>query len=93
VDRPRTDRALVVVPAWNESEVLPQVLAELRRHVPDLDVLVVDDGSSDGTADIVRADGPLRPPAAGRRMSGVRRPRHWAARRHGAGEAPSPPRG
>jgi glycosyltransferase involved in cell wall biosynthesis len=57
VDRPRTDRALVVVPAWNESEVLPQVLAELRLHVPDLDVLVVDDGSTDGTADIVRADG------------------------------------
>ena len=57
VDRPRTDRALVVVPAWNESEVLPQVLAELQLHVPELDVLVVDDGSTDGTADVVRADG------------------------------------
>jgi glycosyltransferase involved in cell wall biosynthesis len=37
--------------------VLPSVLAELRLHVPDLDVLVVDDGSTDGTADVVRADG------------------------------------
>ena len=57
MDRPRVDRALVVVPAWNESAVLPAVLAELRLHVPDLDVLVVDDGSTDGTADVVRADG------------------------------------
>jgi len=47
----------VVVPAWNESEVLPSVLAELRQHVPHLDVLVVDDGSTDGTTEIVRADG------------------------------------
>ena len=47
----------MVVPAWNESEVLPQVLAELQLHVPELDVLVVDDGSTDGTADVVRADG------------------------------------
>ena len=47
----------MVVPAWNESEVLPSVLAGLRQHAPDLDVLVVDDGSVDGTADVVRATG------------------------------------
>jgi glycosyltransferase involved in cell wall biosynthesis len=57
VDQRCADRALVVVPAWNESEVLPSVLAELRLHVPQLDVLVVDDGSTDGTTEVVRADG------------------------------------
>jgi glycosyltransferase involved in cell wall biosynthesis len=47
---------LVFVPAWNEEESLPAVLAELQGGL-DADVLVVDDGSSDGTADAARAGG------------------------------------
>lgn len=50
-------RALVVVPAWNEAEALPGVLDELRTAIPEVDVLVVDDGSTDGTADLVRLAG------------------------------------
>ncbi len=50
-------RALIVVPAWNEAESLPSVLSELRDLVPDIDVLVVDDGSTDGTAEVVRRHG------------------------------------
>jgi hypothetical protein len=46
---------LVFIPAWNEEENLPPVLAELRRELPDADVLVVDDGSTDGTAAVARA--------------------------------------
>jgi glycosyltransferase involved in cell wall biosynthesis len=41
---------LVFVPAWNEEQSLPAVLAELRAELPGTDVLVVDDGSTDGTA-------------------------------------------
>jgi glycosyltransferase involved in cell wall biosynthesis len=41
---------LVFVPAWNEEQSLPAVLAELRAELPSTDVLVVDDGSTDGTA-------------------------------------------
>ena len=48
---------LVFIPAWNEEENLPGVLEELRRAVPDADVLVVDDGSTDGTAEIARLCG------------------------------------
>ncbi|HVM16408.1 MAG TPA: glycosyltransferase family 2 protein [Gaiellaceae bacterium] len=48
---------LVFVPAWNEEENLPAVLAELRSVLPEADVLVVDDGSTDGTADVARAAG------------------------------------
>ncbi len=44
-------RLLVIVPAWNEEETLPSVIAELRSGVPTADVLVVDDGSTDRTAD------------------------------------------
>ncbi len=48
---------LVFIPAWNEEASLPAVLAELRAELPDVDVLVVDDGSTDRTAEIARAGG------------------------------------
>jgi glycosyltransferase involved in cell wall biosynthesis len=48
---------LVFIPAWNEEENLPAVLEELRRELPDADVLVVDDGSTDLTAEVARAHG------------------------------------
>ena len=48
---------LVFIPAWNEAQNLPAVLRELRAELPDVDVLVVDDGSTDGTADAARDDG------------------------------------
>jgi glycosyltransferase involved in cell wall biosynthesis len=50
-------RTLVVIPALNEEAALPLVLEELAAHVPDLDVLVVDDGSTDETARVARAGG------------------------------------
>ena len=52
-----TADTLVFVPAWNEEENLPSVLEELRRDLPGADVLVVDDGSTDGTAEVARRDG------------------------------------
>jgi hypothetical protein len=48
---------LVFLPAWNEAENLPAVLEELRRELPDVDLLVVDDGSTDATANVARAHG------------------------------------
>ena len=48
---------LVFIPAWNEEENLPGVLDALHARLPDVDVLVVDDGSTDGTADTARAHG------------------------------------
>ncbi|CAM5778506.1 hypothetical protein CPER28S_00201 [Cellulomonas persica] len=46
-------RVLVVVPTYNEKESIPGALSRLREHVPDADVLVVDDGSPDGTGQLV----------------------------------------
>ena len=46
---------LVFIPAWNEEESLPEVLAEARRDLPDVDLLVVDDGSTDGSARVACA--------------------------------------
>jgi glycosyltransferase involved in cell wall biosynthesis len=48
---------VVFIPAWNEEENLPDVLDDLKSELPDADVLVVDDGSTDGTADVARAHG------------------------------------
>jgi hypothetical protein len=44
---------LVLIPAHNEAASLPSVLAEVRALVPGADILVVDDGSSDGTFRLV----------------------------------------
>jgi glycosyltransferase involved in cell wall biosynthesis len=48
---------LVFVPAWNEEENLPAVLDELRGGLPHVDVLVIDDGSTDRTPEIARDHG------------------------------------
>ena len=48
---------LVFIPAWNEEDNLPAVLDELRDGLPDADVLVVDDGSTDRTAAVAEAGG------------------------------------
>ena len=48
---------LVFIPAWNEEQNLPAVLDELRLEIPGADVLVVDDGSTDRTADVAREHG------------------------------------
>jgi glycosyltransferase involved in cell wall biosynthesis len=50
-------RPLVVIPALNEEGALPGVLEELTRALPDMDVLVVDDGSTDDTSAVARAGG------------------------------------
>jgi dolichol-phosphate mannosyltransferase len=46
-------RAVIVLPTYNESENVTQVLAAVRQAAPDVDVLVVDDNSPDGTASLV----------------------------------------
>jgi glycosyltransferase involved in cell wall biosynthesis len=43
---------LVFIPAWNEEHNLPEVLDELARELPGTDVVVVDDGSTDRTAEV-----------------------------------------
>jgi dolichol-phosphate mannosyltransferase len=43
-------RVLVVLPTYNEAENIDRVLRRIREALPDAAVLVVDDGSPDGTA-------------------------------------------
>jgi glycosyltransferase involved in cell wall biosynthesis len=48
---------VVFIPAWNEEESVPEVLDELRSGLPSADVLLVDDGSTDRTAEIAAERG------------------------------------
>ena len=48
-------RPLVVIPTYNESENIERMLQRVHDCLPEAGVLVVDDGSPDGTADLVEA--------------------------------------
>ena len=39
---------LVIIPAWNEQDSVAATIADVRRTNPDVDLLVVDDGSRTG---------------------------------------------
>jgi dolichol-phosphate mannosyltransferase len=50
-------RTLVVLPTYQEADNVAPVLRRLREAVPAATILVVDDGSPDGTADLAEAAG------------------------------------
>ncbi len=56
-------RSLIILPTYQEAENIEEVLGRVRHALPEADVLVVDDGSPDGTADLAEA--------AGARIGGV----------------------
>jgi glycosyltransferase involved in cell wall biosynthesis len=52
-------RTLVFIPAWNEEESVAAVIDDVRKHLPDADLLVVDDGSIDATVARAREAGAI----------------------------------
>ncbi len=53
---PASPRLLIIIPAHNEAGSIASVVQEVRRCLPGADVLVVDDASTDRTAQEVPAD-------------------------------------
>ncbi|MEV0495729.1 polyprenol monophosphomannose synthase [Streptomyces atratus] len=45
-------RALVIIPTYNEAENIKPIVTRVRAAVPDVDILVADDNSPDGTGKI-----------------------------------------
>ncbi len=53
-------KLIIQIPCYNEAHSLPQTVADLPRHVPGIDcieTLIIDDGSTDGTAEVARSLG------------------------------------
>ena len=55
-------RTLVFIPAWNEEASIAEVIGDVREHMPEADILVVDDGSTDATVARAREAGALVAP-------------------------------
>lgn len=51
------DQEIAIMPALNESPHVARLIAELREVLPATDVVVIDDGSTDGTAETARGAG------------------------------------
>ncbi|MCC7418301.1 MAG: glycosyltransferase family 2 protein [Acidobacteria bacterium] len=50
-------RVLVAIPAFNEAPTIASVVERVRAEAPELDLLVIDDGSSDPTGAVLRRSG------------------------------------
>lgn len=50
-------KALAIVPAFNEEGSLPSLIQEIKRKCPSLDILVINDASSDNTSEAARHAG------------------------------------
>lgn len=53
--RPELSELAVIIPAYNEQEGLGPTLETLRQACPQVQVIVIDDGSSDRTAEVARS--------------------------------------
>jgi hypothetical protein len=56
-ERKEVGRVSIVLPAYNEAGAIPIVVNDIRAHVPDAEIVVVDDASTDETAEIAREAG------------------------------------
>lgn len=54
-------KTLVVIPTYNEAENIPRLIPQVLEQADGVDVLIVDDGSPDGTGKLVRALGEKDP--------------------------------
>ena len=68
-------KTIVVIPTYNEKENVPRLIPQVLAQAPDLEVLVVDDQSPDGTGAIVTELGGRDPRV--HLLSRANRERRW----------------
>jgi glycosyltransferase involved in cell wall biosynthesis len=55
--KPRKSDTVILIPAFNEEQSIASLLVEIRRYYPDLDIVVINDGSADRTAVVAQDNG------------------------------------
>lgn len=50
-------KKIVIIPAYNEENNLKGVISDLKTNAPDFDYIIINDGSTDGTASLCRKNG------------------------------------
>lgn len=54
-------KTIVLIPTYNERDNIPPLLEAVRKNLPGADIMVIDDGSPDGTAGVVEEIGRTDP--------------------------------
>ena len=52
-------KTAVLIPCYNEAKSIRTVVEDFRKHLPDADIYVYDNNSTDGTDDIARSAGAI----------------------------------
>ena len=47
-------KVLLIIPAYNEEKSLPKLVAEINNYLPDIDYIIINDGSTDNTKELCR---------------------------------------
>jgi len=53
----KSPKILIIIPAFNEEKTIAQVIGGVKENAPYCDMLVINDGSSDSTAERAKASG------------------------------------
>ena len=59
MEKATSKKTLIIIPAYNEQGSIGAVVENIRSHVIDADILVVNDGSQDRTARTARESGAM----------------------------------
>ena len=47
-------KTIIIIPTYNEKENIVSIMSAIHEYLPNADILIVDDSSPDGTAEIVK---------------------------------------
>ena len=55
------EKVSVIIPVYNEGKTIADLVAKIKSRYPDFEIIVIDDGSIDNTADAAQKAGTRTP--------------------------------